>query len=128
MALKSRIATCLPTYSKAWPAEPFEVNAAQAYLRIGDVSATPANLFVATNKPHLRTGILVITLVHPLTAKAGEVYKELAGQIAEHFPDGLSMRYLNACVSVDGAPHVQDGYLDDGYWTVPVSIPWRCFL
>lgn len=127
MALRSRVTTCLPAMRKAWPAEPFEVDAS-AYLRIGDVSTTPTTILVATNKPHLRTGILIVTLVHPLTASAGEVYKDIAGQIAEHFYDGLSMRYLNACVTVDGAPHVQDGYLDNGYWTVPVAINWRCFL
>jgi hypothetical protein len=68
----------------------------------------------------------MVTLVHPLGQDVA-VYDQIAASIAEHFSDGTQARHGAVCVAVVSYPHVQEGYEDAGYWTVPVRIPWRCF-
>ena len=130
MALRGGVeAIPLPFY-KAWPAAvnepPSQGNALLPYLRIGRVSVAPTPVLMADGKPHNRAGTLIVTLVHPIGMDEA-VYIQYAGQIANHFAEGYSMYYGGICVKVSSQPHVMDGYLDDGYWTVPVSIPWRTF-
>ena len=72
LALKSRIDSLPLTFSKAWPAETFTVPHSgnpptlQPYIRIGTVTVDPLPVQIATGKPHVRTGTLILTLVHPL--------------------------------------------------------------
>lgn len=134
MAMKSRINTLMPAVPKAWPAQRYEPPtsgippAQQSYLRIGRVIAEPTRQVIASGKPHQRTGYLIITLVHKLVQSYGlEVYEDMAGSIAEHFKDGTCMSFRGVTVSVPSYPHVMEGYEEDGYWTVPVRIPWRSF-
>lgn len=130
LALKSRIDTLPLAYPRAWPGQAFQVPSSgglpQPYLRVGRVSADPVRLFLGDGEPHRRTGSLMVALVHPL-GQAVAVYDQIAAGIAEHFIDGTQMRYGAVCVAVSSYPHVQEGYEDTGYWTVPVRIPWRCF-
>ncbi|WP_394065420.1 DUF4128 domain-containing protein [Alcaligenes sp. WGS1538] len=130
LALKSRIESLALPYNKAWPGQTFEVPHAgglpQPFLRIGRVSVAPVRQLIAPGMPHDRTGSLMITLVHPLGQDVA-VYDQIAAGIAGHFKDGTEMRYGGVCVSVTAYPHVQEGYEDNGYWTVPVRVPWRCF-
>lgn len=130
LALKSRIDTLPLGFAKAWPAETFKAPHAkcqlQPYIRIGTVTVDPVPVQIATGKPHVRTGTLILTLVHPMTKGCGmPVYSQYAGIIAGHFADGTEMWYDNVCVKVTAQPHVQPGYEDNGYWTIPVSVPWR---
>jgi hypothetical protein len=130
LALKARVESLPIGYPKAWPGETFEVPAAgglpQPYLRIGRIIVAPVRQMIATGKVHERTGSLMITLVHPLGQNVS-VYDQIAATIADHFRDGTEMRYGGVCVSVTSFPHVQEGYEDNGYWTAPVRVPWRCF-
>lgn len=130
LALKSGIDTVPLEFPKAWPAEVFTPSSSggitSPYLRIGRVSVDPVPQFIEEGKRHLRTGTLIITLVHPLRPNTPvAVYDQYAGTIAQHFAEGSAMRYDDVCVKVNSQPHVQPGYEDNGYWTVPVSIPWR---
>lgn len=131
LAIKSRIDTLLPGYAKAWPYQTFTPPSQSGkllpYLRIGRVSATPARQFVADGKPYLRTGFIVITLVHPLGQKQS-YYDELAGTISEHFSDSTDMRYQDICVSVNSDPHITEGFEENGYIQIPVRIPWQTFV
>lgn len=130
LALKSRIDTLPLAYPRAWPGQTFQVPSSgglpQPFLRIGRVSVAPVRQLIADGKPHARTGSLMVTLVHPLGQDVA-VYDQIASGIARHFVDGTQMRYGAVCVTVRDYPHVQDGYTEDGYWTVPIRIPWRCF-
>jgi len=130
LALKGRVDTLPLGLAKAWPGQVFEVSHAgvlpQPYLRIGRVSVAPVRKLIAAGKPHERTGSLMVTLVYPLGQEV-RIYDQIAGTIAEHFRDGTKMRYGAVCVEVRSYPHVRDGYEDNGYWTVPVRIPWLCF-
>ncbi|MPS98607.1 MAG: hypothetical protein E2581_08915 [Pseudomonas sp.] len=130
LALKSRIDTLPLAYPRAWPGQTFQVPASgglpQPYLRVGRVSADPVRLFLGDGEPHRRTGSLMVTLVHPL-GQAVAVYDQIAAGIAAHFVDGTEMVYGDLLVTVRDYPHVQEGYEDTGYWSVPVRIPWRCY-
>lgn len=130
LALRDRVESIPLTFAKAWPAETFTpvYNDGELlpYLRIGRVTVAPVPVFIDTGKRHQRTGTLIITLVHPL-GRVASVYDEYAGQIAAHFNEGTSMYYNGVCVKVTAQPHVQPGYEQDAYWTVPISIPWRTF-
>lgn len=130
LALRSHIDTLPLGFAKAWPAEtftpPHSGNQLQPYIRVGTVTVDPLPVQIATGKPHVRTGTLILTLVHPMTyGYSIPVYNQYAGTIAEHFSDGTMMRYDNVCVRVTAQPHVHPGYEDNGFWTIPVSIPWR---
>lgn len=132
LALKARIETIPLGLSFAWPGETFVAPSSGVsllpYLRVGRVTASPVRQVIAPGKPHERTGAIIVTLVAPLSTKQNvSVYDQMAGEIALHFRDGTEMTFSGICVSVTSYPHVQEGYEDSGYWTVPVSIPWRCF-
>lgn len=130
LALKSRIDTLGLGYPKAWPGEVFEVPhdgvKMLPYLRIGRVTVAPVRQLVSAGGPSWRDGTLIVTIVYPLGQTAA-AYDDIGGKIAHHFKDGTQMRYGNVCVSIIEYPHVQEGYEDNGYWTVPVIISWRCF-
>lgn len=131
MAIKTRIESLPLGYPKAWPSMPFtpptNSTGRLPFLRIGDVRANPARQLIGNGKPYRRTGRLIITLVYPIGLDSELVVNQLAGRIADHFNDTTKMRYGNVCVSVPNNPHVQPGYEDNGYWSIPVSIQWECF-
>ena len=129
-ALRARVVTLPLSIAKAWPGQTFEVphsgTTVLPYLRIGRVSVAPVRMLIAPGKRHDRSGSLLITLVHPLGQDVS-VYDQIGATIAEHFKDGTEMYFGGVCVSVTDFPHVQEGYEDNGYWTVPVRVPWHCF-
>lgn len=130
LALQSRVNMLPVTYAKAWPGEKFtppNSNGLPApYLRIANITSPPDRQLIDSGKPYRRNGRLIITLVYPLGQNIS-VYNQVAGLIAQHFSDKVKMRFGNVCVSITDYPHCQDGYEDNGYWTVPVSIQWECF-
>lgn len=130
LALKSRVLSLPLTLPFSWPGQTFTPPSVGGklvpYLRIGRVSTNPVRQTIAAGKPHERAGMLMVTLVHPLGQDVS-VYDQLGATIAEHFKDGAQMRSNPVCVSVTSYPHVQEGFEENGYWQVPVSIPWRCF-
>lgn len=130
LALKSRVDSLSLAYPKAWPGQVFMVPSAGGkllpFLRVGRVSVAPVNPYMDDGQPSWRNGVMIITLVHPLGQDVA-VYDQIAAGIATHFAKGTEMTYSGQTVSVKNTPHVQEGYEDNGYWNVPVSIPWRCY-
>lgn len=125
LALKSGIDSLPLSYPIAWPAETFSA-VASGYIRVGTVSSSPNPELIATGKKHTRRGFLMLTLVMPMQPNTS-ISIDQAGQIAEHFKEGDTVRYGSVCVTITANPHVMDGYEDGGYWNVPVRIPWRTF-
>lgn len=130
LALKGRVESLGLGYPFAWVGEKFEPphNDSQLlpFVRVGRVSVPPSRVLIKPGRKQIRTGVLMLTLVYPMGQET-KVYDQLGATIAEHFREGTEMRYESVCVSVEFAPHVQEGYQDNGYWTVPVRIPWRSF-
>ena len=132
LAIRSRIEALPLGYDIAWPAEkftpPFSGAKLLPYIRVGRVSADPVRRFIDNGQAYERTGSVIVTLVAPLlTGSSISFYDQVAGTIGDHFKDTTQMSYSGVCVSVPSYPSVQEGYEDNGYWTVPVVIPWRCF-
>lgn len=125
LALKSRINTLPLGLPFAWPAIPFTA-VTNGYIRVGTVSAAPVRAMIPGGQGYTRTGYLMLTLVMPMNHDTS-VFTDLAGQIAQHFNDTVKVRYGSICVTITANSHVMDGYMDNGYWSVPVRIPWRCF-
>lgn len=125
LALKSRIDSLGLSLPIAWPAEKFTA-VTSGYIRVGHVSSSPNPELIAAGKKHTRRGVLMLTLVMPMNQNS-IVFIDQAGQIAEHFKEGDTVRYGSVCVTITANPHVMDGYEDGGYWNVPVRIPWRTF-
>lgn len=134
LALKSRIDT-IPTQINIimpgnFPEEaPHDNGQMLPFLHVARVFSDPSPAFIEDGKPHTRTGALIVTLRHPITrAYTISRYDQIAGEVANHFVDGTMMRHGNVCVRVTSYPSINEGYEDNGYWVVPVSIPWRTFV
>ena len=125
LALKSHIETIPLSLPFAWPAEKFTA-VSDGYIRVGTVTAAPSRVMIPDGHKYTRTGFLMLTLVMPMNQKTA-VFTELAGQIAAHFNDSVKMRYGSVCVSIESNPQVMDGYMDGGYWNIPIRIAWRTF-
>lgn len=132
LAIRARVETIPLDMHIAWPGEVFEAPSVGAslvpYIRVGRVSAAPIRRFIDNAKPHERTGSVIVTLVHPILNSPISLYDQYAATIAEHFKDGTDMQFGDVCVTVTSYPYVQEGYEDNGYWTVPVIVPWRCYV
>lgn len=130
LAFKDRITSMPLTIAKAWPGETFTFPTAGGkplpFLRVGRVSASPIRQMLAAGQAHERNGFIIVTLVYPL-GQSVSVYDEIAGTIAEHFKDGTALNYGSVCAIVTSYPHVAEGYTENGYWEIPVRIPWRCY-
>lgn len=130
LALKSQVESLPLGFPIAWPGmvfnPPYNQDSLEPYIRSGRVTANPTRELIGNNKPHVRTGVLILTLVHPLGPDTS-VLDEYSGTIASHFKEGTNMRRGGVCVTVTNYPHVVEGYQEDGYFSIPIRIPWRSF-
>lgn len=111
----------------AWPAEKYYPRL-KPYIRVAFLAGTPNRMMIADGGRHDREGFLMLTVIYPMLAGVPkERYLQEPLEIAAHFKDGTQMRYNDLCVFVPSYPQILDGYEDNGYWHVPVRIPWRCF-
>ncbi len=125
LALKGRVAAAAGALDIAWPAEDFFPKAGCPFLQVANLINQPARLSV-TRGAHDRSGTLAMILVYPM-GQPVEVSVEVAGVIAAQFPDDLQLRYGEACVRIESAPHVVDGFRDGGWWRTPINVFWRAF-
>ena len=124
MALKERVQTLgLTGVSVVYPAA--KTTPQGVRLEVMNILAAPERVLIGSG-PHERTGTLQLTLKHPLPVVAYEATQQLAGQIADHFPADLRLRFRQACVQIVSAPAVHEGFEDGGYWVTPIRIRWRC--
>lgn len=128
LALRARLKTVsLSGWPVALPGEVFRPpNPPAPFLRVGRVTAAPERMLIAPGKPHARIGAMMVTVVAPF-GQDPAVYDQWAATVAEHFRDGVAMRAHGVCVAVSSYPAVNPGYEDEGWWNVPVRIPWICY-
>lgn len=114
-----------------WPnlafPEPGEEKPA-TYVEVSHLPNRNTRLFVRGSDPHLRQGILQLTVRTPL--HDGQMPPmALAGEIAAHFPADLALFEGGIKVRIQQAPDVlQPGKSDDGVsWSAIVSVRYEAF-
>lgn len=139
LALKARVDTLVlsPALAIAWPKEDFTPPQSSPpnpkplpYLEVRHLPNSNTRLGVGDTDTHRRAGILQITLKYPTVLNHAEAAQaEIAGQIAAHFPAGLSMTHGALTLRVEKAPDVLSAFREgrDPYWKTPVSIRYFAF-
>lgn len=109
-----------------WPKPTGPVDPAAIYVRVQHHRNSNTRLFVKGSAPHLRQGILQLTVVSPLNA--GETGgTELAGSIAEQCPADLDLYDGDVRVRVQSAPDVATPELSGVAWNTRVDVYYEAF-
>lgn len=108
----------------AWPNR--KSDPGKPYIRVDHFRNRNERVHIKGSAPHLRQGILMLTVVAPLHAGTRDALA-LAGVIAEHFPADLELDNDGVRVRVQAAPDVGSGIKQDASWDVPVSIRYECW-
>lgn len=137
LALKARVQSLPLDYPIDWPRGPFDKpqgldDLPDPYLEVRLLPNVSQRLFIGSNDPHRRMGILQVSLMYPVARTKGNVdweaqFAQIGGTIAAHFPTDLKMHFEGVTVRVEKAPDVAQPLRDDAYWRVPVSIRFDCF-
>src|SRR5690554_582616 len=105
LALRARVTSLVlsPVVPVLWPGEDQDLPTGSA-LEVIHMLNRPRRLFQGAGEPHQRLGILQLGL---LTVSGPDHHedavREIAGDIADHFPDGLHMTAHGLTVKVTEA-------------------------
>jgi hypothetical protein len=108
----------------AWPNSVAAVG--KTHVRIDHLRNRNSRFLVKGTAPHLRQGILLLTVVAPLNEGPTPALA-LAGSIAEQFPADLAMVEDDVKVRVQAAPDVATPIRQDASYDVVVSVRYECF-
>lgn len=112
----------------AWPNVDFTPPADGKYLRIQHVPNATQRQWIASDGVHRYLGILQVSVFWPKGQNEGELRpREIAGQVAAHFPCDHLMTEDDVSVRVMERPTVADMLVEDSRVHIPVSIQWECF-
>ncbi len=111
----------------AWPNVPFTpASPLSTYLRVQHLRNTNTRLFAKGTDPHLRQGILQLTVVAPLAA--GPSYATgLAASIADQYAADLTLHEDGIKVRVQSAPDVATSDKTDVSHDVRVDVRYEAF-
>lgn len=125
MALKGRIETLVTTPAMQviepgaivqLPAEP--------HILLSDVTNDPVRLGI-DRRLHVRSGTLMLTVQWPIARDITHVQlREIAGQIAAHFPADTCMSYGASRLRVTTDAAALPAYVDGAYRVAVVRAPW----
>lgn len=100
------------------------------YIEIRHFRNDNHRLYSKGSNPHLRQGILQLTVMTPIDDDEGSLLStRLAGSIAESFPADLDLFEDGVRVTIQKAPTVGGGLKvhADTKWAVPVSVWYQSF-
>lgn len=133
----AKIWKALKTHLEAYPSLPPVAYGGQSfdppvdggpYLIVDDVRFDAQRKYQNTDAPTWQTGNLTIGVMVPLSYDDLQT-AEYAGSIADYFAQDTPMTYGDVTVKVSRTPTVSGaGYRDDGYFRVPLVIPWEGFV
>jgi hypothetical protein len=122
-AIKARVDT-LPmkaTYPIVWATdESYSPSPSQPFLRVTWLPNRNQRLLIGSNDAHRRPAILQIDVMGQKTS-GEDVAREIAGQVAAHFPADLEMHFQGVKVRVTKAPDVGPSFVDK-HIQIPVSV------
>jgi hypothetical protein len=125
-ALFSRLDTLAltPALPISWPNLNFTAPASRKYLRVQFVPNTNNRVFIGSEAPHQRLGLLQVVLHWPLN-QGESAPRDIAGQIAAHFPTDLRLVADVVEVRVTEAPTVANLLVTETDVQIPVIVPWE---
>lgn len=127
-ALFARAASLVlsPVHQVAWPNMAFTPPANKKYVRVTHFPNTTDRLYLGNSAPHRHQGILQLTVVAPINSGESAA-RELAGQVAYHFPAGLQLNSGGVHLKITKRPNTGSVVIDTAEIRVPVSIAYRAF-
>ena len=114
----------------AWPNTAFPANGEPkptTYIEVVHFRNANVRLFLKGNAPHLRQGILQLTVITPLHGGPTPA-TALAGAIAAQFPADLIKFEQGVKVRIQAAPDVLSPDKTDVSWDVPVSVRYEALI
>lgn len=133
-AIRARVAT-LPMasqYQIVWTDGPlpagqqsYTPSPTQRYLRCTWTPNQTQRQFIGSSDPHRRPGVLQIDVMG-LKTQASAVAREIAGQVAQHFPADMPLDFDGVRVRIIKAPSVLAPFIDT-HVQVPVVIELEAF-
>lgn len=135
MTIEERIEATLFSYTAslvlegtppiAWPNVAFVPSG--LHLRVSLLPNRNERLFAKGSNPHLRQGILQVTVAAPLNA-GPEPATALGGQIAQNFPADLDLNSYGLRVRIQAAPDLSAALAAAAYWEAALSIRYEIFI
>lgn len=115
----------------AWPNIPFPDEGDEkpdTFIEVRHFPNTNTRLLFKGADPHMRQGILQLTIFTPLN-EGYATATTLAGEIAEHFPADLNLFEDNVRVRIQQAPDVIGAEVteDRVSWSSRVDVRYECF-
>lgn len=126
LALKGRIDTLAtdPTMPVFEPGAIVE-HPMQPHILLSDVTNDPVRVGINSDTAHTRTGMLMLAVMWPIATEISHVQiRELAGQIAAHFPADTCMVAGPSRLRVTSDASALPAYVDGAYRVAVVRVPW----
>jgi hypothetical protein len=135
LALKSRIDTLTtsPSMTKFEPGAivtpPTDATGPAPYILLSDVPNDPQRVGLssrgAAGVDHIRTGTLLLSVQWPIARAVSHTQlKEIAGQIAAHFPADQCMQYGPSRLRVTQDASVLPPFVEGAYRVAVVRVVW----
>ncbi len=122
-ALEKRLASLAINIATAIENGSYEPTDGLPYQRVGLLRAEPESLTMGRTltKEH---GVFQVSLMYPTGDGTGDAEAQ-AQLIKDHFKCPLTLEEDGVKVQIIDAVKVSHGFVMDGRWMIPVSIPWH---
>ena len=115
----------------AWPNTTFPEEGQEkpaTYVEVRHLPNRNSRFLLSGAAPHLRQGILQLTIYTPLTDGPAPATK-LAGELAEHFPADLALFEDDIKVRIQQAPDIipAETTADGVSWSTRVDVRYDCY-
>jgi len=124
-ALEKRLAELTPTIQTAYENTAFTPVIGQAYQRVSFLPNTPIDHGIAFDVKEWR-GLFQVSLLYPSGASRKDAQQRAEALVA-HFDPMQTLSATGLRIVVNRSPAVAGGFVDDGYWHVPVTVDWSAF-
>ena len=124
-ALESRLYGISPAISTAWQNVAYEPTIGTPWQSVALLINDPVDYAVTSDVVEQR-GILQVTLHYPAGVGTATALAR-ANAVAARFAPVQTLTSGATNVEILSTAHIAAGFALDGWWVIPVSIPWRSF-
>ncbi len=121
-----QIAPTMPVYEPdATIVPPKDAIGPAPFILLSDVPDDPQRVGIGTDLPHTRSGTLLLTVQWPIARAVSHVQlREIAGQIASHFPADTCMSFGPSRLRVTQDPSTLQPFTEGAYKVAVVRVRW----